>query len=189
MTASPTQKRRLGESLDVPEDVLADAVAFYRDLHGEQLDGIPEDVVPIAVLYIAVRQHGLARSIDEMASVAAVSSVSLYRAARRVSNVLDEGIPPVEPEVHVARLVDRFDLDPAIEEDAFETLAAAKADGYHVGKKPPGVAAAAVYAVLDVRDGNPAVTQRELSETTGVHIKTVRKNYQGIRPFTPTDHP
>ncbi|MFC7059740.1 hypothetical protein [Halovenus salina] len=181
---SPTQKRRLGEQLDVSEEVLADAVELYQQFRESDAEVVHEEELPVAVLYIAVRQNGVPRQIDELAAVADVSARHLYRTARVVSDTLQQGIPPTEPELYVGRLADHFDISPETEGNALDVLARAKADGYHIGRKPAGVAAAALYAAAEA--DRTEITQRALSEATGVHIRTVRENYKEL-PSTPEE--
>jgi transcription initiation factor TFIIB len=181
MSPNPTQKRQLQERLDVSEAVLQDAVSLYRQLDHEELDDHLDGSLPIAVLYVAIRQHGIARNIDEIAAVADVTPRTLYRTARLVSDRLGTGIPPVEPERYLVRLTDRFDLDTAVESEAFRVLASAKSEEYHAGRKPAGVAAAALYTALDIHHQNPRLSQRELCEATGVHERTLREHYKQIR--------
>lgn len=175
---NPTQKRRLGDQLDISEEVLADAVELYQQFRESDVEVAHEEELPVAVLYIAVRQNGVPRQIDELAAVANVSARRLYRTARVVSDTLQQGIPPTEPELYVGRLADHFDITPETEEVALDVLAQAKADGYHIGRKPAGVAAAALYAAAEA--DRTELTQRALSEATGVHIRTVRENYKEL---------
>lgn len=174
---NPTGKRQLQERLDLPDAVVQAAVDLYESLP-EPETAQYADTLPIAVLYITVRQHGIPRRIDEMAEVAAVSPPKLYRTARFVSDTIDEGIPPAEPEMYVTRLVDEFGITAESEQDALEMLAAAKRADYHVGRNPAGMAASALYAVTARRDDGSTVTQRTLSEKAGVRKKTIRRHYR-----------
>lgn len=180
---NPTQKRRLKERLDVSEPVLEDAISLYREFLDADVDIHYEETLPIAVLYIAVRQHGTPRQIDEMAAAAEVNPRHLYRAARLVSDTLDQGIPPTEPEIYVVRLADTFELCPDAEAATLDVLSEAKTRGYHIGRKPAGLAAAALYTVTSCEDSYPDVTQRELSRETGVYIRTIRQSYHRMRTF------
>lgn len=183
MSPSPTGKRQLQERLDVSEAVVEDAVSHYRTLDHEAFDDHLADALPIAVLYVAIRQHGVARNIEEIAAVADATPRKLYRTARLVSDQLGKGIPPVEPERYLVRLTDRFDLEEAVESEAFRVLSAAKSEEYHAGRKPAGLAAAALYTALDIHDQNPRVSQRELCEATGVHERTLREHYKQMQQF------
>jgi transcription initiation factor TFIIB len=180
-TASPTQKTRLKERLGVSEAVLTDAVELYTQVQQEDTRGHSADAIPIAVLYIAIRQHGVARSIEEVADAAEVSSPDLYRTARFVSDVLHQGIPPAEPELYVGRITDETGLSADVEADALRILSATKSADYHSGRNPEGLAAAAVYTALAEREDRPSVTQRELSDVTSVNVVTIRRSHQKMR--------
>jgi transcription initiation factor TFIIB len=140
--------------------------------------GHPTEAVPIAVLYIAIRQQGVARNIEEVADAANVSAPELYRTARFVGDVLHQGIPPAEPELYVGRLVDETGLSTATEEFALEVLSETKSNDYHSGRNPEGLAAAALYTAIVEGDVDEDVTQRELGDATSVNTVTIRQNYQ-----------
>ena len=179
--SSPTGKRQLKERLDVSEEVLHDAVEWYQQVtpaDGERLD---EDVLPIAVLYIAIRRHGVPRNIDEVAATANVSPRELYRTARAVGEELGQGIPPADPEIYVGRIADAFDVPAEAESTALRILSAAKAAGEHSGRNPGAVAAAAIYAALVETGNDSLVSQRELAEEANVHKRTIRHSYQRMQ--------
>jgi transcription initiation factor TFIIB len=177
---SPTQKTRLKERLGVSDAVLTDAVELYTQVQQEDTRGHPTEAVPIAVLYIAIRQHGVARNIEEVAEAADVSPRELYRTAKFVSDILHQGIPPAEPELYVGRLVDETGLSPAVESDALRVLSTTKAAGYHSGRNPEGLAAAALYTAIVEFDHETDVTQRELAGATSVNTVTIRRSYQAM---------
>lgn len=179
--ANPTQKRQLKERLDVSEAVLQDAVEWYQQVATAEGDDVDSDVLPIAVLYIAIRQHGVPRNIDEVAATANVSPRTLYRTARAVGERLGQGIPPADPEIYIGRIADEFDVPPAAETTALRILSAAKAAGQHSGRNPGAVAAAAIYAALVERGEDSLVSQRELAEVTNVHKRTIRHSYQRMQ--------
>lgn len=175
---NPTQKTRLSERLGVSEDVLDDAVDLYEQVQAEDTRGHSTEAIPIAVLYIAIRQHGVARNIEEVADAANVSAPDLYRTARFVGDILHQGIPPAEPELYVGRLADETGLSTATEELALAVLSESKSADYHSGRNPEGLAAAALYTAIVEGDVDEDVTQRELSEATNVNTVTIRRNYQ-----------
>lgn len=183
-SANPTQKRQLKDRLDVSEAVLQDAVEWYQQVVTADLDGVDEDVLPIAVLYIAIRQNGVPRNIDEVAEVAHVSTRKLYRTARAVGQILGQGIPPADPEIYVGRIADEFDVPAEAERVALRTLSTAKAAGHHSGRNPEAVAAAAVYAGLAETGNERLASQRELGEMTSVHTRTIRKSYKRMQELT-----
>jgi transcription initiation factor TFIIB len=175
---NPTRKTRLKERLDVSDAVLEDAVELYMEVQEADTRGHPTEAIPIAVLYIAIRQHGVARNIEEVADAANVSAPELYRSARFVSDVLHQGIPPADPELYVGRIVDETGLSSATEELALEILSETKSRDYHSGRNPEGLAAAALYTAIVEGTVDEDVTQRALSDTTSVNTVTIRHNYQ-----------
>lgn len=175
---SPTEKVRLHEQLDLSEEVLADAIELYEEVSEADTRKYSEAALPVAALYIAIREHGVARNIDEVAEAAGIEPTELYRTAQFACTVLGTGIPPADSEIYVARLAEETGLDPVLEERAFRLLSAAKAAGYHSGRKPEGLAAAAINAAIVDADRDSAVTQQQLVEITDVTVNTIRRGYK-----------
>lgn len=178
---NPTGKQELHDRLGAPEGVLDEAVELYEQVSGSETVAPHTDALPVAVLYITVRQQGIPRTIDEIAAVADVPPRTVYQAARVVSDELDQAIPPAEPEMYISRLAEEFDLPTAVEKDALQILAAARETGYHAGRDPAGLAAGAVYATLDEREDGPELTQRQLCQVTDSHTRTVRQSYRALK--------
>jgi transcription initiation factor TFIIIB Brf1 subunit/transcription initiation factor TFIIB len=182
---SPTEKTRLQERLDVSEAVLSTAVDLYSELQDADARAFSADALPVAVIYIAIRQRGIPRSIEEVAGAADVSPPELYRTARFVSDELGQGIPPAEPELYVGRLADETDLTTATERAALDVLSATPAET-RSGRNPEGLAAAALYLVAS--DGEvDDVTQRDLAAVSSVSPETLRRNYKQLRDVEATD--
>jgi transcription initiation factor TFIIB len=177
---NPTQKTRLSDRLDVSDEVLDEAVELYRQVQETDTRGHSSEAIPIAVIYIAIRQHGVARNIEEVADAANVSAPDLYRTARFVGDILHQGIPPAEPELYVGRLADETELSTATEEFALDIISRSKTQDYHSGRNPEGLAAAALYTAIVEGDVEEDVTQRELSDATNVNTVTIRRNYQQL---------
>jgi transcription initiation factor TFIIB len=177
---NPTQKTRLSDRLDVSDEVLDEAVELYRQVQETDTRGHSSEAIPIAVIYIAIRQHGVARNIEEVADAANVSAPELYRTARFVGDILHQGIPPAEPELYVGRLADETELSTATEEFALDIISRSKTQDYHSGRNPEGLAAAALYTAIVEGDVEEDVTQRELSDATNVNTVTIRRNYQQL---------
>ncbi len=185
--SSPTEKLRLQQRLDVSDDVLEDAIDLYDQVLDADLRGHQTAAVPIAVLYIAIRRRGVARNIEEVAAAADVSTPELYRTARAVSDRLDRGIPPAEPELYVGRLADETGVSETIERRAIEVLGRSKDAGLHSGRNPEGLAAAAIYTALAEAHDDSPVSQRELSEASSVGTVTIRRSYQDMREVVDED--
>lgn len=177
---SPTRKLRLQQRLDVSDAVLGDAVDLYDRVEEADLRGVDTDAVPIAVVYITIRQRGVARNIEEMAAAADVSTTELYRTARAITDRLDRGIPPAEPELYVGRLADEVGVSGAVERRTLEILTVADEAGLYSGRNPEGLAAAAIYTALAEVEDDPSVSQRELSDATSVGTVTIRNSYQAM---------
>lgn len=178
---SPTQKTRLKDRLDVSDDVLETALGLYDQVEEVDMRGHDSALVPIAVIYIAIRQHGVARSITEVADAADVSTSDLYRTATAVGDVLDQHIPPMEPERYVGRIADDVGVSEETIEPALRALSRAKAAGYHSGRKPEGLAAAAIYTAIVETETDLDVTQHDLARTTSVSTETIRRSYHQMR--------
>lgn len=172
--------QRMSSALDVPVTVRERAAILYRQsLEADMLRGRSIESVAAASLYGACRLAGIPRSLEEVSNVARVERLSIGRAYRAVSGVLDVSPEPVSPTQFVSRFASDLELDEPVRTEALSILEACIAEGIHAGKSPPGFAAAALYnAAIDC---NEKRTQAEIADVADVTPVTIRKHYTAQR--------
>jgi Transcription initiation factor TFIIIB, Brf1 subunit/Transcription initiation factor TFIIB len=85
---------------------------------------------------------------------------------------------PISPTAYVSRFCSALNLSEAVETKALETIQRANEKELTSGKRPTGVAAAAIY-IASIICGEKRV-QREVAEVVGVTEVTIRNRYKEI---------
>ncbi|EMA36792.1 transcription initiation factor IIB [Halobiforma nitratireducens] len=170
---------RMGAALDIPDDACETASVIYRRaLEAELLPGRSIEAMATAALYAAVRQAGLPRPVDELATVSRIDYLEVTRAYRYLVRELELPMSPPDPLEYVPRYASRLELSNETERTAREILDAGVREGVHSGKHPVGLAAAALYAAS--RLTGESLTQNEVSATADVSKVTIRNRYQEL---------
>lgn len=170
---------RMGSALGVPEPVRETAGALYRRaVEADLLPGRSIEGMATAALYAAARQHGTPRQLSTFAGVSRIEKIRIQRAYRYLSRELGLQIEPADPLEYVSQFASALDVSEEATRKARELLTTAKAQNAHTGKKPAGLAAAAVYAATQLTDEK--LTQETVSDVAQVSRVTVRNRYQEL---------
>ena len=129
-------------------------------------------------MYIACRQCGLARTLDEIAAASEGSGKDIARCYRLLAQKLNIFIPHIEPDQYVAKFANHLVLQGIVEDLANRILDTARRLRLTGGRGPTGMAAAAVY-MASVIFGERR-TQREVAEVAEVTEVTIRNRYKEL---------
>ncbi|ARS88798.1 transcription initiation factor IIB [Natrarchaeobaculum aegyptiacum] len=170
---------RMGSALGIPDDTCETASVIYRRALGaDLLPGRSIEGMATAALYAAIRQAGIPRSIDELATVSRIDYLEATRAYRYLLRELELPMAPPDPLEYVPRYASTLDLSNETERTAREVLEVGMEAGVHSGKHPVGLAAAALYAASRITD--EYLTQEDVSAATDVSEVTIRNRYQEL---------
>ena len=170
---------RMGSALGLGESVRETASVVYRRALAEDLlPGRSIEGVASSALYVAARQAGTPRTIDEIVRVSRIDAEEFKRTYRYIVRELDIAVEPADPEKYVARFASDVNATDESERRARELLRDAKAASVHVGKSPVGLAAAAIYAAA--RLTGEELTQSDVSEVSDMSEVTIRTRYQEL---------
>ena len=79
-----------------------------------------------AAIYVASRQCGLARTLDEIAQASNINKKEVGRSYRFLVKELDYFIPPLKPSQYVTKFSNQLTMQGKVEEIAHKILTAAK---------------------------------------------------------------
>jgi len=170
---------KIANNLNLPKNILETASVIYRKAVKERLiRGRSIQGVTAAAIYVACRQCGVARSLDEIAQVSTVNKKEVGRSYRFLIKELNYFIPPLKPSQYITKFSNQLTMQGKVEEIAHKILATAKELKLTSGRGPTGIAAAASY-IASVLTGERK-TQREIAEIAQVTEVTIRNRYKEL---------
>lgn len=170
---------KISNNLSLPKSILETASVIYRKAVKERLiRGRSIQGVTSAAIYLACRQCGLPRTLDEIAQSSTVNKKEVGRSYRFLIRELDYKIPPLRPSQYITKFSNQLTMQGKVEEIAHKILASAKQLKLTSGRGPTGIAAAASY-VASVLTGERK-TQREIAEIAQVTEVTIRNRYKEL---------
>jgi transcription initiation factor TFIIB len=170
---------KISNNLNLPKNILETASVIYRKAVKERLiRGRSIQGVTSAALYLACRQCGLPRTLDEIAQASNVHKKEVGRSYRFLIKELNYSIPPLKPSQYITKFSNQLTMQGKVEEIAHKILASAKELKLTSGRGPTGIAAAASY-IASVLTGERK-RQREIAEIAQVTEVTIRNRYKEL---------
>lgn len=183
-----TMLSKLKDQLSLPDYIIEKAAYVYRKAQERGLiRGSTIGSVLSASIYIAARQSGVLRTLDDISATANVRPKQAARSYRRVVAELDLRVPLVDEAKYITRVSNTLGLDEKIKRRALEVAEAAKKKGGFVGKDPVGMAASILYLV-NLQDNDPThipKSQSEIAKASGVTEVTIRNRSKELRRILP----
>jgi len=170
---------KIANNLNLPKNILETASVIYRKAVKERLiRGRSIQGVTAASIYVACRQCGLARTLDEIAEASTIDKKEVGRSYRFLVRELDYFIPAVKPSQYISKFSNQLSMQGKSEEIAHKILLMARKLRLTSGRGPTGIAAAASY-IASVLMGERK-TQREIAEIAQVTEVTIRNRYKEL---------
>jgi transcription initiation factor TFIIB len=164
---------KLKDRLSLPDHVTEKAAYVYRKAQEKGLTrGNSLSSVLAASIYVAIRESGVLRTLDEIAFSSNVKPKEVYRSYRRIVTELDIKVPVVDPAKYVMRVANNLGFDEKVKRKALDILEQARKKNILVGKDPTSIAAAILYLVT--LSGENARTQADIARAAGITEVTVR---------------
>ncbi len=170
---------RLCDILSFPKIVKESAALIYRKALGKGLlAGRSITAITAASLYLAVRRANLPRTLKEICEVSGKGEKEISRNYRLLIWELDYKTPIDDPVRYVSKIALKAGISQKVQMRAIEILHRAKHMDLHVGKRPRGLAASALYiACLEL--GNNTL-QKRIAKAAGVSTVTIRNRYKEL---------
>jgi transcription initiation factor TFIIB len=168
---------KIASILNLPKHILETASVIYRRavrkklIRGRSIQGIAA-----AAIYMACRQCGIARTLDEISETCLIDRKEVGRSYRFIVKELETFIPPSSPYFYVSRFSNQLGLPGHVEAIALKILKAAIDMKLTCGRGPIGIAASATYIAATLV--NERRTQREIAEQANVTEVTIRNRYK-----------
>jgi transcription initiation factor TFIIB len=172
---------RLKDRLGLPNHVTEKAAYTYRKAQERGLvRGDTIDSVLAASIYIAARQSGVPRTLDEISENSDVKLKHVARSYRRIITELDIKAPIIDPSKYIMKVANKLGFDEKIKRKALELMEQAQKKNILVGKDPVSMATSILYLV-NVAEGHHYKTQSEIAKAAGTTEVTVRNRSKELR--------
>jgi len=173
--------RRLTALLSLPDSVREQACALFESAQSEGLfQGRSLEGFAAAAVYAICRIRSVARTTDEIATVARADDAELSAAYDAMNRELGLQTGPIDPAQYLPRFASELELGPAVECRAREHIEALLEAGLIGGRNPGGVAAACLYKASGEREQWPSITQAAAAEVADVAAVTIRATVRNI---------
>jgi len=170
---------KIANNLTLPSNIIETATVIYRKAVKEQLiRGRSIPGISAAAIYIACRQCGLVRTLEDISAAANLNRSVLSRSLSLLAKELKCFIPPSEPTQYVSKISNQLMIRGRVCEITNKILKVAVELKLTSGRSPQSIAASALYAA-SVLCGEK-ITQREIAQIAHVTEVTIRNRYKEL---------
>ena len=171
---------RIKDRLGLPNHVTEKAAYTYRKAQERGLiRGDTIGSVLAASIYVAARQSGVLRTLDDISEISDIKPGEVARSYRRIISELDINVPLIDPRKYIVKVANNLNFDEKIKRKALELMEQAQKKHVIVGKDPISMAASIIYLV-NLSETKPR-TQAEIAKAAGVTEVTVRNRSKELR--------
>jgi transcription initiation factor TFIIB len=170
------QRDKLGLS-----DAMIDKTAYiYRKALGKGLvKGRSTSAILAAAIYIACREMGAARSLNDISEITDVRRKVISRSYMILIQQLEIIMPLIDPIKCIAKIANKANLSEKTKRMAMDVMKDLVNTQLPAGKRPMSLAATILY--LSCLRNDEAVTQKELAEAAGVTEVTMRNRIKDLK--------
>jgi transcription initiation factor TFIIB len=173
---------KLKDRLSLPDYVTEKAAYVYRKAQARGLiRGDTIGSVLAASIYVAIRESGVLRTLDDISKSSNIKPKEAYRSYRRIVTELDIKVPQIDPAKYIIRVANNLNFDEKAKRKALEIMMEARRKNILAGKDPIGMAASILYLVSHAEGQKRPMTQADIAKAAGVTEVTVRNRSKELR--------
>jgi transcription initiation factor TFIIB len=171
----------LKDKLGLPDSIIEKTAYIYRKARKRGLGRGKETSSTLAAsLYLACRQEGTLRTLNEISMISNIKRKAVSRQYRDMVIELDIRIPTVDPIKCITRIANQINLNQMVKQKAINIMNATTKSGLSAGKNPMGLAASILY-ISCVINGCNNIGQTIFAQTAGVTEVTIRNISKHLR--------
>ena len=171
---------RLKDKLGLPDSVIEKTAYIYRKVQERGLvRGRTISSVLAAAAYIACREMGMSRTLDDIADLNNIKHKELARTFRLLVLELDLKVPMIDPMKCVVKVANKAKLSEKTKRQAMNIMHDIIQSGASAGKDPMGLAGSVIY--MSSLNTGETVTQMDIADAAGVTEVTIRNRYKDIK--------
>ena len=171
---------RLKDKLGLPDSVIEKTAYIYRKVQERGLvRGRTISSVLAAAAYIACREMGMSRTLDDIADLNNIKHKELARTFRLLVLELDLKVPMIDPMKCVVKVANKAKLSEKTKRQAMDIMHDIIKSGASAGKDPMGLAGSVIY--MSSLNTGETITQMDIADAAGVTEVTIRNRYKDIK--------
>jgi transcription initiation factor TFIIB len=171
---------RLKDKLGLPDSVIEKTAYIYRKVQERGLvRGRTISSVLAAAAYIACREMGMSRTLDDIANLNNIKHKELARTFRLLVLELDIKVPMIDPLKCVVKVANKAKLSEKTKRQAMNIMHNIIKSGASAGKDPMGLAGSVIY--MSSLNTGETITQMDIADAAGVTEVTIRNRYKDIK--------
>jgi transcription initiation factor TFIIB len=168
------------DKLGLSDSIVEKTAYIYRKAQSRKLTrGRTVSGLLAASVYIACREMGAQRTLDDIATACNVKRKELSKDFRVLHTKLDLKIPQPDPMKCIAKVANKVRLSERTKRQAAVIMSNVMKEGISAGKDPMGLAASVLY--LSSIKNRDTITQSNIAEAAGVTEVTVRNRSKELR--------
>jgi len=170
---------KISYKINLPRNVIETSSMIYRRAIQKQLiRGRTIQSVAVASIYMACRQCGVIRTLEDVAGAANITKKEAARNYRFLLRELKPSVPQVNTGSYISKIVNNLELSGETERLAMAILNQASEMKLTSGRGPAGMAAACIYISSQLT--NERRTQGEIATEAQVTEVTIRNRYKEL---------
>jgi transcription initiation factor TFIIB len=171
----------LKDKLGIPDAITEKTAYIYRKARERGLvRGRETSSALAAALYLACRQEGTPRTLNEICIISNIKRKAISRQYRHMVIELDIKIPTVDPIKCISRIANQINLNQKVKQKAINIMNAVTKSELSAGKNPMGLAASILY-ISCLINGCNKIGQTVFAQTAGVTEVTIRNISKDLR--------
>lgn len=175
-----TELKRIGSNLTLPIHVKEEGMRLYIEAFKRKLlRGRSINAMVAACLYVACRQKGIPRTLQEILEEASVSPKDVRRSISILMKEFKLKTQATDPVALLPRYVTDLGLDSEIVALTSKILTAFISNFPISGIDPKGLCAGAIYIACRLR--NIELTQLQIANSVGITEVTLRSRYKELK--------
>lgn len=171
---------RVEDKLALSESVIEKTAYIYRKAQARGLvRGRTIISVLSAAIYIACREMGVSRTLNDIASLTNLRRKELARTFRLLILELDLKVPIVDPMKCIAKVANKTKLSERTKRQAMDIMTSVTKSGISAGKDPMGLAGSVLY--MSSKNAGEPITQIDIANAAGVTEVTIRNRFRDLK--------
>jgi transcription initiation factor TFIIB len=174
-----SEMSKISYKLNLPRNIIETSSMIYRHaLQKKLIRGRTIQSIVVASIYMACRQCGVIRTLEDVANAANITRKDAARNYRFLFRELKSTVPQTNPSSYISKLVNNLELRGETEQLALKILKKVSELRLTGGRGPGGTAAACVYISCFLTGDRR--TQSEIAGEAQVTEVTIRNRYQEL---------